>query len=293
MRRPPRRVVVLGGVAGQGQEHLVEAGLAERELGDGDAGARASAASASDARSASVDRDATARPGRTRGARPRRARARARARPSARWSGSSRRTCSVPAPTDALSSPRRALGDHPAVVDDRDPVGELVGLVEVLRGQQHRRALGDERADDVPHLVAPARVEAGRRLVEEQQLRGDDDARGDVEPPAHAARVVLDLSGSAASASPNASSSSAARSLARARGRSRAAGRAAPGSRGRSGPRRPTRTGRSGSPSPRTASASATMSWPSTRALPASGRSSVASMRIVVVLPAPFGPSTP
>ena len=33
-----------------------------------------------------------------------------------------------------------ALGDHLAVVDDRDPVGELVGLVEVLRGQQHRRA---------------------------------------------------------------------------------------------------------------------------------------------------------
>ena len=44
---------------------------------------------------------------------------------------------------------------------------------------------------------------------------------------------------------------------------------------------------------PRTASASRTMSCPSTRALPPSGASSVASMRIVVVLPAPFGPSTP
>ena len=33
-----------------------------------------------------------------------------------------------------------ALGDLDAVVDDRDPVGELVGLVEVLRGQQHRAA---------------------------------------------------------------------------------------------------------------------------------------------------------
>ena len=29
-----------------------------------------------------------------------------------------------------------ALGDLDAAVDDRDPVGELVGLVEVLRGQQ-------------------------------------------------------------------------------------------------------------------------------------------------------------
>ena len=43
----------------------------------------------------------------------------------------------------------------------------------------------------------------------------------------------------------------------------------------------------------RTLSASVTMSWPRTRAEPSSGRSSVASMRMVVVLPAPFGPSTP
>ena len=50
----------------------------------------------------------------------------------------------------------------------------------------------DERADDVPDLVAGARVEARRRLVEEHQLRRDDDARGDVEPAPHAPGVVLD-----------------------------------------------------------------------------------------------------
>ena len=111
---------------------------------------------------------------------------------SSRWSGSSSRTCSAPEPTDALSCAGRALGDHLAVVDHGDPVGELVGLVEVLRAEQDRRALGDERADDVPDLVARARVEPGRRLVEEHQLRRHDDARGDVEPAAHAARVVLD-----------------------------------------------------------------------------------------------------
>ena len=44
---------------------------------------------------------------------------------------------------------------------------------------------------------------------------------------------------------------------------------------------------------PRTLSASRTMSCPSTRAEPPSGASSVASIRIVVVLPAPFGPRTP
>jgi hypothetical protein len=29
-----------------------------------------------------------------------------------------------------------ARGDDPAVVEDRDPVGELVGLIQVLRGQE-------------------------------------------------------------------------------------------------------------------------------------------------------------
>jgi hypothetical protein len=96
-------------------------------------------------------------------------------------------------PDRRLELAGRALGDHAAVVDDRDPVGELVGLVEVLRAQQHGRALADERAHDLPHLVARARVEPRGRLVEDHQARGDDDAGGDVEPPAHAAGVVLDL----------------------------------------------------------------------------------------------------
>src|SRR5580704_1870666 len=39
-----------------------------------------------------------------------------------------------------------AAGDHAAVIDDDDPVGELIGLVEVLRGQQQRDAVGDERS---------------------------------------------------------------------------------------------------------------------------------------------------
>ena len=43
----------------------------------------------------------------------------------------------------------------------------------------------------------------------------------------------------------------------------------------------------------RTLAASLTTSSPPTLALPASGRSSVARIRTAVVLPAPFGPSTP
>ena len=86
-----------------------------------------------------------------------------------------------------------ALGDLDAAVDDRDPVGELVGLVEVLRGQQHRAALGDQVADGVPHLAAGARVEAGGRLVEEDQRRPGDQAGGQVEPAPHATGELRDL----------------------------------------------------------------------------------------------------
>ena len=38
----------------------------------------------------------------------------------------------------------RAAGDDLAVVDDRDRVGELVRLLEVLRRQQQRRPFADE-----------------------------------------------------------------------------------------------------------------------------------------------------
>ena len=91
-----------------------------------------------------------------------------------------------------LELERRALGDDPAVVDDDDAVGELVGLLEVLRRQQQRRAVADEAAQHVPQLDAAARVEAGGRLVEEEHRRRRDEADREVEPAPHAAGVVLD-----------------------------------------------------------------------------------------------------
>ena len=139
---------------------------------------------------------------------------------------------------------RRALGDLAAAVDDGDPVGELVGLVEVLRGQQHRAAVGDEAADRVPHLAAGARVQAGGRLVEEDQRRARDQACREVEPPAHAARELRDRPvGGLLEA--ELLEQRASRSRARPPGAGPAGGRTATGSPSRSGPRRPTRTGRS------------------------------------------------
>ena len=138
-----------------------------------------------------------------------------------------------------------ALGDHLAAVDHRDPVGEAVGLVEVLGGEQDGRAGGDPLLDRLPEADPAARVEAGRRLVEEEHRRAGDERGGEVEPAAHPARVgadqalggvgefeVLEQLGGAARP---------ARPWAGGRG-----GRPSPGSRRRSGFRRPPRTGRRG-----------------------------------------------
>ena len=188
-----------------------------------------------------------------------------------------------------LELPRRPLGDHLAVVDHGDALRELVGLLEVLRAEQDRRPARHQHADDVPHLVARARVEPGGRLVEEHELRGDDDAGRDVEPPPHPARVVLDQPRGGLGEAEGLEQLAGAL-LGRGAPQAEQPADAGSGSRGRSGPRRRRRAGRSGSPRRARRPASETMSCPSTRALPASGWISVASMRIVVVFPAPFGP---
>ena len=75
------------------------------------------------------------------------------------------------------SARRRALAHDHAVAQHGDPVGELLGLVEVVRRQQDRLAERAQVADRVPRCAARARVEAGRRLVEEDQLGVADRAR--------------------------------------------------------------------------------------------------------------------
>ena len=63
----------------------------------------------------------------------------------------------------------RALRHQPAVGD----VGQLVaalGLVHVMRADQHRDAARRERVQLLPEVAARAGVDAGGRLVEQQQL---------------------------------------------------------------------------------------------------------------------------
>ena len=74
------------------------------------------------------------------------------------------------------------------VVDDDDVVGEIVGLLEVLRGEQHGDAGGGEVLDHAPQLDPALRVETGRGLVEEEHRWTVHERAGKVEAPAHPTR---------------------------------------------------------------------------------------------------------
>src|SRR4029077_20878112 len=74
----------------------------------------------------------------------------------------------------ALEVARSALGDDAALVEYRDLVGQVVGFVEVLGGEEDGDAIGHQLADDVPHRAAAAWIEPGRRLVQEDDPRVAD-----------------------------------------------------------------------------------------------------------------------
>jgi hypothetical protein len=78
-----------------------------------------------------------------------------------------------------------ALADQTAVVDDGDPVGEPVGLLQVLGGQQHGSAGVHQVAEQRPQVPAAGRVQPGGGLVQEQHLGPADQAGGQVQPPPH------------------------------------------------------------------------------------------------------------
>ena len=74
------------------------------------------------------------------------------------------------APSDAISACGVSSAMTLPVIDDRHAVAEHLGLVHVVRGQQDGAAVGAEAFEDVPQLPPRLRVEAGGRLVEEQQV---------------------------------------------------------------------------------------------------------------------------
>ena len=186
---------------------------------------------------------------------------RARPPPGRRPSRATSSTITASPRSVALELFGRALDDDLAAADDREPVGELVRLLEVVRREQDRQRLAlGERAELVPHRGSRLGVEAGGRLVQEEDLRRVDEPERDVEPSLHPARVAvhdpvrgLGRSRPARAARRRASAASSRPAPERApgasgsRGRCRTCRRPTPAARSRScGGRRPAAGGRRG-----------------------------------------------
>ncbi len=178
--------------------------------------------------------------------------------------------------------------DRPALADDRDPVGQPLDLAEDVAGQQHRRARGDPLGDAVGEDLLHQRVQPGRRLVEHEQVRR---RRRTPRPGRPSGGCPWSTRGP--SWSGRGRSAPAAPRGGPARGRRRASAAAGRWSRRRTGwargrRHRARRRAAGGSPPRR-----ATGRGRTRVAVPPSTRSSPSSARIVVDLPAPFGPRKP
>ncbi len=86
---------------------------------------------------------------------------------------------------------RAAGGDHAAPVHRGQPV-EPVGLLHVGGGDEdaHPRQVGADGRDQLPELTARERIDPGRGLVEDQQVRVVDQRRAERKFLLHAAREL-------------------------------------------------------------------------------------------------------
>ena len=88
---------------------------------------------------------------------------------------------------------RRALGHDLRLVHHHEVVAQLLRLVHVVGGDDERRPAALQLVEPLPEEVPRLRVEAGGRLVEDDELRLVDERAGDREAPLHAAGQRLDL----------------------------------------------------------------------------------------------------
>ena len=78
----------------------------------------------------------------------------------------------------ALISAGVPFGDDRALLQHQDAIGQRVGFIQVMRGEQHGLAARDQQADLRPHQAARLHVQPDGRLVEKQQvgIAADGDA---------------------------------------------------------------------------------------------------------------------
>ena len=96
-----------------------------------------------------------------------------------------------PRPARRLQLGERALGDQAAARQHADALGHALGDFEDVRGHDDRAAGADARLQHVLHLPRGAGVEAGQRLVEDDEARVVDQRAGERHLLAHAAREAL------------------------------------------------------------------------------------------------------
>jgi hypothetical protein len=92
-----------------------------------------------------------------------------------------------------LEDVRGGGGDETSLAEDADAVAELVGLFQVLGGQQDGHAVGDGQcADLVPQAAAADRVESGGGFVQKEDVRTLDQGDGEVDTVALASTELAD-----------------------------------------------------------------------------------------------------
>src|SRR5262245_9181383 len=91
-----------------------------------------------------------------------------------------------------LQAGRRVQRNDLAQVDDAHAVAELVGLFHVVCRQQDRSPLLLDLGDQLAQVAGRLRVEADRRLVQQQHRRVGQQRLSDRDPLFHAGRVALD-----------------------------------------------------------------------------------------------------
>ena len=97
-----------------------------------------------------------------------------------------------PVADEVADRARLALGDQAPVDEHDDARRHALDLVQHVRGDEHRAALGAEPADQLHHVAALHRVEAVERLVEQQQLGRVHERLGELDALAHALREAAD-----------------------------------------------------------------------------------------------------
>ena len=98
---------------------------------------------------------------------------------------------------------RGTVGDDPPVVHDDDAREDLGDQAHVVRGHEHRLGERQEQADE---LAPAAGVQAGRRLVEDEDGRVHREDRRDRDPLPLAEREVVGDAGARSAAIPTAAS---------------------------------------------------------------------------------------